>query len=303
MARQHRHPRADTAAWHVIIGSARGAVHRAAGLPNQDSAAWHASGGGPVVVAVADGHGHARHFRSAAGSALAVDGACRVTSRLAADLGTCPQEDELAAAVRGNLIQAIVRDWRGAVGHQIAMRPYTEQQQAALGQAGDGPEIPYGSTLLLAMVTAGWLVCAQIGDGDLLAFRPDGRLFCLLAADTRLDGQHTTSLCQPDAVASFRTGVYDLRGMPLLGLLLATDGYGNSQSAELWQPGVGRDLARLATEHDHRWFGRQVPRWAECCASADGSADDTTIALLLHPEAALPTGRRSAEGGFVTWTG
>ena len=293
MASKYRRPGAKTAAWHVIIGSARGAAHRATGLPNQDSAAQRVISElpGAVVAAVADGHGHERHFRSAAGSALAVDAACQMASRLAADLGTRTREDEVHATARDDLVQGIVLDWRAAVGKQIAMRPYAAEERAALDLAGDGPEIPYGATLLLAMVTGRWLVCAQIGDGDLLAIWPDGRCFYPLAADSRLDGQRTTSLCQPDAVASFRTSVHDLSEMPLLALLLATDGYGNAQAADRWQPGVGQDLARLAVEHDHRWFEWQVPSWAERCASADGSGDDTTIALLLQPGAALPADR------------
>ena len=293
MASKRTPPEAEMAAWHVIMGSTRGAAHRAAGLPNQDSAARQMIGDPPggVVAAVADGHGHERHFRSAAGSALAVDIACQVASQLAGDLSVRAREDEVDAAVRNDLVQGIVLDWRAAAGKHIAMRPYTADEQSALDLAGDGPEIPYGATLLLAMVTGRWLVCAQIGDGDLLAICPDGRSFCPVADDSRLDGQRTTSLCQPDAVASFRTSAHDLSKMPLLALVVATDGYGNAQSADRWQPGVGRDLARLASEHDRRWFEWQVPSWAERCASADGSGDDTTIALLLQPGAALPADR------------
>ena len=46
---------------------------------------------------------------------------------------------------------------------------------------------------------------------------------------------------------------------------------------------VARDIAELAARHDHDWFAGQLPAWAERCASAAGSADDTTIALLLAP--------------------
>jgi Protein phosphatase 2C len=190
---------------------------------------------------------------------------------------------QVAATVRDELAQAVVADWRAAVAGHLAAWPYTTQEQAALDLAADGPEVPYGSTLLVAMIAAHWLVCAQIGDGDLLAIGPDGRCFYPVTADDRLDGHRTTSLCQPDAVASFRIGTHDLREAPLIALLLATDGYGNAQADEPWQPGVGRDLAEFAAEHDHHWFERQVPVWAQRCASADGSGDDTTIALLLHP--------------------
>jgi Protein phosphatase 2C len=141
--------------------------------------------------------------------------------------------------------------------------------------------IPYGSTLLVVVITGRWLVCAQIGDGDMLAVRPDGSSFSPVAGDDRLDGRRTTSLCQPDALASFRTGAHDLRQVPLAALLLATDGYGNAQADEPWQPSVARDLAELAARHDHRWFEQEVPGWAQRCASSEGSGDDATIALLL----------------------
>jgi hypothetical protein len=273
-----------TAGWHVITGTARGAAHLASGLPNQDAAARQAGPDRAVTVAIADGHGHARHFRSAAGSALAVDVACRAATRVAVRLSE--GEAEPTAAVRDELTRAIVTNWRAAVASDLAVRPYTAREQSALDLAGDDREVPYGSTLLVTAISGHWLVCAQIGDGDLLGVCPDGDVFYPVAADDLLDGCRTTSLCQPDAVTSFRTGVHDLRQVPLLVLLHATDGYGNAQAEDPWQPGVGRDLAELAAEHDHHWFEQQVPSWAQRCASADGSGDDVTIALLLRADAA-----------------
>ena len=93
---------------------------------------------------------------------------------------------------------------------------------------------------------------------------------------------------QPTTLAGLQQLVHDLKAHADTPLLLATDGYGNAQADEPWQPGVGRDLAELAACRDRHWFGREVPGWAERCASADGSGDDTTIALLL-PGLALGT--------------
>jgi hypothetical protein len=282
----------EVATWQVITGSARGAAHRASGLPNQDAVASHDSPGG-VVVAIADGHGHIRHFRSADGAALAVDVACRAASHaaagLAADAATTAGDEEAARAGR-ELARAVVADWRSAVAGQLEMRPYTTEEQWLLGRSADTPVVPYGSTLLVAVIAGHWLVCAQIGDGDMLAVRPDGSSFSPVAGDDRLDGRRTTSLCQPDALASFRTGAHDLRRVPLAALLLATDGYGNAHADEPWQPSVGRDLAELAACHDRHWFGQEIPGWAQRCASAEGSGDDATIALLL------PGDPRDAEG-------
>ena len=199
----------------------------------------------------------------------------------AAGLAADATGKEEAARAGQELARAVVAGWRSAVASQLEVRPYTKEEQFILDLAADTPVIPYGSTLLVAVIAGRWLVCAQIGDGDMLAVRPDGSSFSPVAGDDRLDGRRTTSLCQPDALASFRTGAHDLRRVPLAALLLATDGYGNALADEPWQPGVGRDLAGLAAGHDHRWFGQEVPGWAQRCASADGSGDDATIALLL----------------------
>ncbi|HEX9040765.1 MAG TPA: protein phosphatase 2C domain-containing protein [Trebonia sp.] len=270
--------------WRVMTGTARGAAHDARGVPNQDSAESltidQAHG---IVVAVADGHGHDRHFRSATGSRLAVRTACAVVGKLTADAGRQPWTPERAAALRDRLPETIVARWREAVALDIAAHPYTAAELSVLEEAGDGPDIPYGSTLIVALIAGSWLICAQIGDGDLLAVRPDGGAWSPVTGDDLLDGYRTTSLCQPAAVSAFRTASHDLRTTPLLALLLSTDGYGNAQAEEPWQPVVARDLAELAARHDHGWFAVQLPAWAERCASAAGSADDTTIALLLAP--------------------
>jgi len=286
----------EVATWQVITGSALGAAHRASGLPNQDAVASR-DGPAGVVVAIADGHGHVRHFRSADGAALAVDVACRVASQAAAGLAADVTGDKEAERAGQELARAVVSDWRSAVADQLGVRPYTVEEQFILDRSADTPVIPYGSTLLVAVIAAQWLVCAQIGDGDMLAVRPDGSSFAPVAGDDRLDGRRTTSLCQPDALASFRTGAHDLRQVPLAALLLATDGYGNAQADEPWQPSVGRDLAELAACRDRHWFGQEVPGWAERCASADGSADDATIALVLPGAGQDSAGQDSAEEG------
>jgi hypothetical protein len=292
----------ETAGWRVSTGTARGAAHAELHLPNEDNVEYQAAGpAGGVVAAVADGHGARRHFRSLAGSLLAVRAGCAVVTELAAGLAPDAAGEwtaEQAEALRDQLPAAVVTRWRELVARHQAGHPYAPAEQAALDAAGDAPDIPYGSTLLVALVAGGWLVCGQIGDGDMLAVRPDGTALTPVSGDDRLDGFHTTSLCQRGAVGSFRVAAHHLRTEPLLALLLGTDGYGNAQAAGPWQPAVARELAGLAAEHDHGWFTGQVQRWAERCASAQGSRDDTTIALLLpsgrarRPPHAAPTGTR-----------
>jgi hypothetical protein len=284
----------EPATWPVFIGTARGSTHESRHLPNQDNAGWQpVIDAGGVVVAVADGHGAARHFRSSTGSMLAVKATLAVVGELAgATAGPWPAET--ADALSSQLPRAIVARWRELVARHLASHPYSPDEAAGLELAHDGPEIPYGSTLLVGLVVPGWLICAQIGDGDMLAVQPDGGAWIPVGGDDRLDGFRTTSLCQDGAVASFRTAVHDLRTEPLLALQLSTDGYGNSQVTDPWQPAVAADLAGLAAEHDHDWFRQQIPLWAQRCASAQGSGDDTTIALLLAPDSARLAAARQA---------
>lgn len=68
--------------WSVIEATARGATHQRNNLPNQD---WIGSSdpnkGLPLVLAVADGHGGTKYFRSQVGARLAVETALEAIPR------------------------------------------------------------------------------------------------------------------------------------------------------------------------------------------------------------------------------
>ena len=280
-------PRSDPVAdgWAVLTATERGAAHIATGRPSQDAVATCPLGPQGLAAAVADGHGHHRHFRSARGAQLAVAAGCEAAQELAGRLaaggpngpGGQPGQD----AIR-DLVPGITGRWRAAVERDLAADPFTEQEQQLRPQT-DTALIAYGSTLMLAVAWLHWLILAQIGDGDVLGIQPDGRALQPVPGDAMLDGRHTTSLCGPRAEQEFRLAVVDTRRTALLGLLLATDGYGNAQAAEPWADAVSADLAQLIAGRSPDWLAGQLPGWAARCASADGSADDTTIALLLAP--------------------
>ncbi len=283
--------------WQVLTASERGASHLATQAPNQDSVAFERAGSAGMVAAVADGHGHSRHLRSARGSSFAVKIGCQVAQELAdmlaasAAFGTAEAPaapaavaDAITDAVEEFLVPQIVDRWRDAVLADVAGDPFTEAEDE-LRQPGDDPTIAYGSTLLLGVEQHDWLILAQIGDGDVVAVRPDGRAIQPVPEDPQLDGLVTTSLCGPDARSDFRVAVVDTTQVPLLAVLLATDGYGNAQVVEGWPRAFSEDLAWMLKQRDVHWLAGQLPVWAARCASADGSADDTTVALMLSPTA------------------
>jgi hypothetical protein len=311
-------------AWRVLTATERGAAHHAMGLANQDAVRAFENGPRSVVVAVADGHGHHRHFRSARGSQLAVAVACQavpeLTSTLAglagtAGTGTAGTETvetgpggtgtpgigagEIVRQIHRVLVPAITGRWREAVGADIDAKPITPEEEPSRSP-GDDPVIAYGTTLLVAAVWGDWLLLAQIGDGDILGIAPDGGALLPVPGDPLLDGRHTTSLCSPGAEHSFRAAAVSTGPTPLLGVMLATDGYANAQAADAWEDTIGADLAGLISNHPPEWLASQLPVWAGRCASFEGSGDDTTIALLLAPGPARPaagSGRGSAASG------
>jgi hypothetical protein len=282
--------------WLVLTASERGASHAATKLPNQDSVVTEPAGPDGVVAAVADGHGHWRHVRSARGSRLAVGVGCEVgqelTDRLEAgnapdaqreaQPGEAPAASQIAELVRDFVVPALVQRWRSAVLADVAAAPFTRAEQE-LRQDGDDPTIAYGSTLLLAVTWRQWLILAQIGDGDIVGVRADGGAMQPVPDDPQLDGRYTTSLCGPDARSDFRSAIVDVSQIPLVAIMLATDGYGNAQVADQWAGAFSWDLAEMLKERDEQWLAGQLPAWAARCASADGSADDTSVALLLAP--------------------
>src|SRR6202050_681574 len=278
-------PLQDAGYWLGLTASQMGAAHKYSGLPNQDAVAVHQVGPDLLVAAVADGHGHHRHFRSARGSRFAVAAACRAAEELAGRLEGFETADEIKSEVPGPLGPAIPGRWREAVPDDPPAEPFTPAEEAARA-ADDDVLVAYGSTLLLAIAGRKWLVLTQIGDGDIVGIRPDGRPLLPVPGDPSLDGHQTTSLCTVRAEDEFRVGVVHIATSPLLGVLLATDGYGNAQADDPWADSVSADLAELISDRPPEWLAAQLPLWASRCASTDGSADDTTIALLIAPSVA-----------------
>lgn len=59
--------------WRTLTASVRGAAHERSGLPNQDAVrVARFDEGRALLVALADGHGSAKNFRSQPGARLAV---------------------------------------------------------------------------------------------------------------------------------------------------------------------------------------------------------------------------------------
>ncbi len=271
-------------AWFALAASARGSSHEIAGTPNQDAVATSSDSvraGTPIAIAVADGHGDRRHFRSDRGAQFATTSACFTASALATDLEACVDARAASELLRTAFVPHVLTRWEALVRADNVSFPFDSTEQELI-HPGDAYTIPYGTTLLLAMVTRRWLGMAQIGDGDIVLIDQRGRATLPLPPDPSADGLRTTSLCSPGASCLARCAIIDLSSHPVSVVLAATDGFGNAQSEDRWYGGVGRDIADLLVEHGVPWLNEHLAIWAARCASSEGSGDDTSLAMLVR---------------------
>lgn len=259
--------------WQIVGSSVQGTSHIRQGLPNQD-ALHYAEQQAPLVLAVADGHGSAKCFRSQQGAQLAVQ--CAVLVMQERISSTLPMQD-LRWLAEENLSKTLVQSWRSAVTADVQTNPFTDAERPLLPRNQE-PYLAYGSTLLVAVMTTSALLLMQLGDGDILVVSADSQVQRPIAADPQLMGNETTSLCGKDAWKQFRTAVWPLTLQPAL-IILATDGYANSFKDEASFLSVGSDLLAMIQQAGLAAVAASLPDWLQE-ASAMGSGDDVTVGLM-----------------------
>lgn len=304
--------------WSAASGSVRGASHLRSGAPNQDACSfWVDELGASAVLAVSDGHGSLKHFRSQIGAALAVSVAVSLI-RQSLEQGRGSGEDT-AKDLTEVLPRRLVKAWRLSVAGHLEANPFRPDELEALEskegrptreQVENEPVLAYGATLLVAVSLGDFIVFLQLGDGDILVVDEERHTTRPLPGDERLIGNQTTSLCQPEAWKEFRVGSLRLGAdsPPPALVLLSTDGYANSFRTEADFLLIGGDYLDMIRELGLEKVDAELAAiLAE--ASAQGSGDDITLGIMVGPsrrnlgegEPRLPSDApRTAAGASVT---
>jgi len=262
--------------WKITGACVRGAGHLRRGMENQDALAFAVPDGigESLIAAVSDGHGAPVHFRAAAGSALAVKAALQILTWNVDSADGGDLDDDLAGD--------IVTHWLQLIHEDAAAAPLSADEVVLT--EGRLP-LAYGATLIALRATGAIIQMLQIGDGDLLAGYPDGRIERPLRADEGLQGEETFSLCLDGASRHFRTAtLWREEGRPWPDfLLLATDGVSKSYNDE---PAFREAVAEMRSLALEDWDGlcEALPGWLEEL-SAYGSGDDSTLCLALRANA------------------
>lgn len=252
------------------------------GRPCQDSSGYFI-GRDYAVIAVADGHGNDRHYRSEIGSRNAIESLFESVS-LIMKRGKKALGLSDSVTISG-LKETIVSIWRKKnLDYQMKNGLSVEEQKRILGGVRVSGEyvhrdmVGLGTTLLGAIITNDYIFFIQIGDGDSVYFDRSGVLRKnFMPVDECCDGDQTSSLCADDATDYIRTFCCSGENKPEA-VFLCTDGYSNSFDEDEFEEHVSGIVATSCL--DERWYG-SVANQLDLCAS-NGSSDDCSIAVAVN---------------------
>jgi len=253
-----------------------------------------------LVLAVSDGHGSPKCFRSDVGARLAVQTATKVILELLENLSEPPNLSIIKRWTEENLPREIVRRWQDAIADDILDRPFTvaelkqlkSETNARKGrQVALNPSLAYGATLLTVLVAESFIIYLQLGDGDILTVSETGEVSRPLPPDDRLFANETTSLSSKDAWREFRHHFRVISGPPPALILVSSDGYANSFRDEASFLSVGADFLNMIRSDGLDAVRENLEMWLTE-VSQKGSGDDIALGIICRMEALkLPVGR------------
>jgi serine/threonine protein phosphatase PrpC len=275
--------------WRVLKQSVIGATHKRQSLQNQDAlASWQAREGGvPIILAVADGHGSAKSFRSEIGARYAVQEAIAILEEISKDFPSQIAAEQLDLV---EITQNLVASWQKQVTRHLLEKPLsptelesleTSHSWTARQSVENNQFIAYGTTLLSVLVTEQYVLYWQLGDGDILCVDQGGKTERPLNRDTNLIANETYSLCMDNAAKKFQTRLVPITlaaPSPSL-ILLSTDGYANSFVQEADFLKIGKDYQTMIREQGCEQVQEQLEHFLSETSRA-GSGDDITLGII-----------------------
>ena len=270
--------------WHTLKASVRGASHFRSGLPNQDAirvtaCKEHAA----LIIALADGHGSPKSFRSQRGARMAVIVAQQVFGQLL----KLNSPSQIKRWAEERLPEHLVRCWREQIDKLLNRNPFTQQELehldvSARRQVEAQPYLAYGSTLLAVIVAPTFILYLQLGDGDILTVSTTGNIERPLPKDDRLIANETTSLCSNKAWNEVQVNFQTLAGIPPSLIFVSTDGYANSYRDEVSFGQVALDMWAMLKKEGKSAVKPHLNEWLSE-ASQQGSGDDISVGLIWRP--------------------
>ncbi|MBR0381745.1 MAG: protein phosphatase 2C domain-containing protein [Eubacterium sp.] len=253
-----------------------GFSHIEKGIVCQDSSGVF-DGDDFAIAVVADGHGSRRHFRSDAGSRIAVKITAGLISKYMARPDFRKQFLRHPEFILIQMEKQILMKWREAVEEFHRENPLTDEEKEILKEEKKPGSVPviYGSTVLAAVMGEEFSFGMVLGDGGLVVLDDKNRLF-IPVEDPNAHANYTSSLCNTNALHFFEHWYTkeEIRGM-----FVSTDGLFKSFASEedfLKYHGL---ILKLLDDPDQakksleRNFAKRTK---------DGSGDDISIAMIYR---------------------
>jgi len=278
--------------WSVSGKSLIGPQHIRNGLTNQDAIAWKEASTNKnfVILALADGHGSPKHFRSEDGSRFAVDAALDVLDEVGSFKINGTNISAFRSMINQSVLKKIVHSWISKVQMHFNENPLSDTEKDILSKklgAKTAAEIgenlnvkhAYGTTLMSILLTQDFCIFAQIGDGDILVVGEDGKVLKPLPDDDLL-GTETKSLSTEESWNDFRTNLFSLDSSNMPSLILAsTDGYSRSFKDDESFIKIGNEyltlIKSIGFENVNEKLGEFLTETTE-----NGSGDDITLGMI-----------------------
>jgi len=275
----------ENKSWHVIHESVIGKSHSKLDMPNQDAVASEILSEEVIITALADGHGSKKCFRSDRGAHYAVDACLTVAKDLYQEW--LKEDGSLNTKKIGrHFTKRIVKLWQSNVADDTKANPFEDEVLESLSDderksIQKNPSVVYGSTLIMVLIIGPYVVCYQLGDGDILFVSRSKKVSRPLKKDKRHIANDTLSLCLHKPEKEFKIRVFRDLNHLLQMVVLSTDGYANSFSDDQAFQKVGADLVNLVEEEGLACIDDNLESWLEETTQL-GSGDDISVSVLTR---------------------
>jgi hypothetical protein len=284
----------DVQPWRLMLETVRGASHERKNLPNQDYGNFYQPNENslPIILAISDGHGSAKSFRSDRGSRFAVETAMELLKGLVDQESDRENIPAVKDYVNDKLPQRIVSTWKKKVDEDLKNQDFTSEElenlekeegtkvrQSLENHKEERKYVVYGATLLAVLVTEDYNLYLQLGDGDILTVERNTTIRPIDKGEN-LIANETYSLCMKDSgkyiEKRFRTYTKESK-RPMI--IVCTDGYANSFNSEDKFIKIGKDYLDMIRQEGFDEVAEQLKGFLEQTSQA-GSGDDITFGLI-----------------------
>ncbi len=191
-----------------------GGSHKKRNKPCQDSSSDYTCDEF-AIIAVSDGHGSSKHFRSDIGSEFAVKASIDEVRKLIENDFALVNFKENAPKIIEELIGAVYKRWIDDISNHMTENPFTEEEipkdlDKSTKEKFFGTLYPnyyisaYGATLMLGLMAEEYYFAFHIGDGKAVFLYEDGRIDQSIPWDEACYINITTSLSDKNAIDNFR---------------------------------------------------------------------------------------------------